>query len=81
MTKETEGTNEQFYVCFLWQALTGGYFAPACLDDLETATSYLEDIIKEHGEDYPLNRLNKQVMELIINNEKPELLRDENVSS
>ena len=39
---------------------------------------FAEDLIREHGEDYPLNKLNREVMELIINNEKPEILRDEN---
>ena len=72
----TEETNEQLYVCFLYQALDGGHFAPACVDDLEAAKSYAEALIKEHGEDYNLNRLNKVVRELIINDEKPELLRD-----
>lgn len=77
MTNQEE-TTEQLYVCFLWQALTGGYFAPAGVDDLEAAKGFAEDLIREHGEDYPLNKLNREVMELIINNEKPEILRDEN---
>ena len=74
--KTNEETNEQLYVCFLYQAINGGYFAPACVDDLEAAKGYAEDLIKEHGEDYPLDRLNKEVRELIIKDEKPELLRD-----
>lgn len=70
-----EPTTEQLYVCFLYQVVTGGYFAPATIDDLKETTDLANELIKKYGEDYHLNKLNKEVMELIINNEKPEILK------
>ena len=69
-------TNEQLYVCFMWQAITGGHYAPCGADELEEAARLSRELIREHGEDYRLNRLNREVMELIINNEKPEILKE-----
>tara|TARA_B100000035_G_scaffold286670_1_gene271132 strand:+ start:177 stop:404 length:228 start_codon:yes stop_codon:yes gene_type:complete len=68
-------TIEQQYICFLYQVVTGGFFAPATVDDLTETTDLANRLIQKYGEDYHLNRLNEKVRELIKNNELPEMLR------
>tara|TARA_Y100000033_G_scaffold3382_1_gene2904 strand:+ start:277 stop:534 length:258 start_codon:yes stop_codon:yes gene_type:complete len=69
-------TNEQLYVCFMWQSITEGHYAPCGADELEEAARLLRELIKEHGEDFDLISLNKKVIELLVNDDKPEILKD-----
>ena len=69
-------TNEELYVCHLWQALTGGHYAPCTASELEEVARLTHELIREHGEEFELDKLNKKVIELLINNDKPEILKD-----
>jgi hypothetical protein len=71
-----EPTNEELYVCHLWQAITGGYHAPHTASELEEVTRLSHELIREHGEDFDLVSLNKKVIELLANDDKPEILKD-----
>ena len=46
----TEPTNEQLYVCMVWQAITSGHYAPCAKGELKYASKLIGKIIKEHGE-------------------------------
>jgi|TARA_Y100000015_G_scaffold11185_1_gene10642 hypothetical protein len=75
MDIQSKETNEDLYVCFLWQALTSGYYAPSAIDDLEEALRLSREIIKEHSDDFNLANLNKKVIKLLVTNDKPAMLK------
>ena len=70
-------TNEELYVCFMWQSITGGHYAPCGAGELEEAARLSRELICEHGEDFDLVRLNKKVIKLLLNDDKPEILKDQ----
>ena len=71
-----EPTNEELYVCHLWQAITGGHHAPYTAIELEEVARLSHELIREHGEDFDLVSLNKKVIELLANDDVPEILKD-----
>tara|TARA_R100000388_G_scaffold30160_2_gene23623 strand:+ start:192 stop:443 length:252 start_codon:yes stop_codon:yes gene_type:complete len=76
----TEPTNEQLYVCMVWQAITSGHYAPCAKGELKYASKLIGKIIKEHGENTSkIVNLNKEVIRLLVNGDEPEILKREEV--
>jgi len=74
MLDKKEPTKEQRYICFIWQALTGGHYPPCAADELEAAAG----IIRELGEDSNIVVLNNEIRKLIFTGETPQILRESN---
>jgi len=67
-----EPTTKDLYVRFLWQAITQSHYAPCGANELEEAARLANELISEHGEEFDLRSINKEVINLIINDEEPD---------
>ena len=71
MSKEIYSETEQLIICFLYQALDGGYHAPCAAVELEEAARLINTL----GDEANVSHLMKKVIKLINTGERPDLIK------
>lgn len=71
MSNKTYSETEQLIICYLYQALDGGHYAPCAAVELEETARLINTL----DDDTNINHLMKKVVELINTGERPDLIK------